>query len=169
MEKLISELEKKIEETEKKLKCAQMQPGNLVDLEECARLEKQLDELLQKQEAYWFIRSRVSEVRDGDRNTKYFHHKSSQRKQRNTIEGLYDENGEWQTKDELVEDIITKYYEQLFTSDSPREESCEEVLRCVDKVISHETNAELPRPFSREEIHITYCSETNASVQSNGT
>lgn len=40
-------------------------------------LEKQLDELHEKQEAYWYLRSRVAEVKDGDKNTQYFHHKAS--------------------------------------------------------------------------------------------
>lgn len=53
------------------------------------RLE-QLDDLHDKQEAHWFIRSRVSEIKDGDRNTKYFRHKASQRKKINEIKGIID-------------------------------------------------------------------------------
>lgn len=41
-------------------------------------LEEKLDDLLEKQEAYWYLRSRVAELKDGDKNTKYFHHKASQ-------------------------------------------------------------------------------------------
>lgn len=50
--------------------------------------EKKLDDLHSKHEAYWYLRLRVAEVRDGDRNMMYFHHKASQRKKRDYVKGL---------------------------------------------------------------------------------
>ncbi|KAK9988586.1 hypothetical protein SO802_028825 [Lithocarpus litseifolius] len=41
----------------------------------------------------WHQRSRHLWITDGDRNTSFFHQKASNRKQRNIIEGLCDENG----------------------------------------------------------------------------
>lgn len=38
----------------------------------CSALEIQLDDLNAKQEARWYLRSRVADTKDGDRNTKYF-------------------------------------------------------------------------------------------------
>ncbi|KAI5654966.1 hypothetical protein M9H77_32153 [Catharanthus roseus] len=54
-------------------------------------------EILQKQrglpsysnrlkDAYWKTRSCISRLKEGDRNTSYFHHKASQRKKKNTID-----------------------------------------------------------------------------------
>ncbi|KAL2895135.1 putative kinetochore protein NUF2 [Bienertia sinuspersici] len=45
---------------------------------ECVHFEQLLDDLNDKHEAYWYLRSQVAEVKDDDRNTKYFHHKVSQ-------------------------------------------------------------------------------------------
>lgn len=53
-------------------------------------LQVQLDDLLEKEEAYWFLRSRVTVIKDGDENMKYFYHKTSQRKRRDYIKGLFD-------------------------------------------------------------------------------
>ena len=43
-------------------------------------LSKQLDDLLLKQEIFWRERSWVSWLKYGDRNTKFFHSKASQRR-----------------------------------------------------------------------------------------
>lgn len=66
----------------------------------CSMLEKKLEDLCDKQEAYWYIRSRMAEIKEGDRNIKYFHHKASQRRKRNEIKGLFDSSGSWVIEDD---------------------------------------------------------------------
>lgn len=79
METKFDNLDKQSDDIEKDLKCGQ----NLISSEEtfklCALLKKQLDDLYEKQEAFWYLRSRVAEIKDGDRNVKYFHYKASQK------------------------------------------------------------------------------------------
>ncbi|XP_057247549.1 uncharacterized protein LOC130589924 [Beta vulgaris subsp. vulgaris] len=82
------DLKKKIEKVEKRLHEAQQEPISAASCAKCAEIELELDNLHAKNEAYWYLRSRVAEVKDGDRNTSYFHHKASQRKQRNYIQGF---------------------------------------------------------------------------------
>ena len=43
-----------------------------------AEVSKQLDDLLLKQEIFWRQRSRVLRLKYGDKNTKFFHSKTSQ-------------------------------------------------------------------------------------------
>lgn len=68
------------------------------------------------EEDYWHARARANELKDGDKNTSYFHHKASSRRRRNTIKGLEDDAGCWVTDPGQVEAIITNYFENILTS-----------------------------------------------------
>lgn len=137
------DLGKKIDDTEKALKAAQQLPVTPKFCEECNGLEKRLDDLHSKHEAYWYMRSRVAEVKDRDRNTKYFHHKASQRKSRNKILGLLDDEENWQEDEDKIEMIVTNYYNTLFSSSLPTDECYNVVLQHVPRVITSEHNAKL--------------------------
>lgn len=116
-------------------------------------LQSSLDDLLEKQEAFWFMRSRVSDIQNGEKNTKYFHHKVSQRKRKNCIHGLYDSSGVWREDVDDIEKIITDYYSSLFSSSSPSDESeMDVVLEAVSSKISVVMNRELSRDSSKEEV-----------------
>lgn len=56
-------------------------------------LSGKLDSLLNEEHAYWKQRAKVNWLKDGDRNTRYFHRKSSNRKTKNRLQGLFDVNG----------------------------------------------------------------------------
>ena len=60
---------------------------------EFLEVSKNLDDLLIKQEIYWAQRSRLSWLKHGDKNTKFFHAKASQRRRRNHIQRIKDRDG----------------------------------------------------------------------------
>lgn len=143
---------KQIEKLEGLLRSVQAEPFSEQVVEKRASLEKQLDEVYDAQEAFWYLCSRVSELKDGDRNTKYFHHKASSRKKKNKIKGLMNSNGEWCTEDRHMEHIVESYYRNMFTSNSSGGEASDEILQAVPEVISMEDNHLLTQPFSKDEI-----------------
>ena len=65
---------------------------------EFLEVSKKLDELLMKQEIFWAQRSRASWLQHGDKNTKVFHAKASQRRKRNHIQSIKDRDGNWATR-----------------------------------------------------------------------
>ncbi|XP_024178589.1 uncharacterized protein LOC112184556 [Rosa chinensis] len=60
------------------------------------QLSQRLNELMSLDEMYWRQRSRAIWLKDGDRNSRFFHKKASNRRQKNRIKGLFDVNGVWQ-------------------------------------------------------------------------
>ncbi|XP_058769166.1 uncharacterized protein LOC131643032 [Vicia villosa] len=81
------------------------------------RLEKHLQEklrdILKEEELMWFQRSRAKWLVDGDRNTKYYHIKTVQRR-RNKIVTVKDANGNWIEDDKQVQKLFLDHYKELF-------------------------------------------------------
>ena len=90
---------------------------------------KQLDDLLLKQEIFWCQRSRVSWLKYGDRNTKFFHSKASQRRRRNFIEGIKNANGDWVEEVEGVTDVASDYFMNIF-----KVGTCDRMEECLNTV-----------------------------------
>ena len=57
------------------------------------QLEKEINLLMDKEAKMWAQRSRVLWLKDGDKNTQFFHSKASQRRRTNYINGLFDDSG----------------------------------------------------------------------------
>ncbi|XP_074306100.1 uncharacterized protein LOC141641331 [Silene latifolia] len=75
--------------------------------------------LYKQEEQYWRQRSRALWLRKGDRNTKFFHSRAGERRRKNHIVGLIDEDGREHTGDEAVARVANDYFQELFTSSNP--------------------------------------------------
>ena len=86
---------------------------------------KKLDDLLLKQEIYWAQRSRVNWLKYEDKNIKIFHSKASQRRWRNFIKGVRDQQNNWVKEIEDITGVATNYFESIFeASDCSRMDEC---------------------------------------------
>ncbi|XP_074313541.1 uncharacterized protein LOC141648720 [Silene latifolia] len=89
------------------------------DVRERKRLVKDITNLIHQEEIFWRQRLRALWLKDGDRNTAYFHRKAGQRKKRNHIAKLIDEEGREYVGFEAVQGAAKGYFERLFKSGSP--------------------------------------------------
>lgn len=67
------------------LEKAWQKPSQVVDRKETRKLETQVNNMLIEEEMYWKQRSKTDWLREGDKNTKFFHSKASARKRKNKI------------------------------------------------------------------------------------
>ena len=86
----------------------------------------------------------------GDRNTKYFHSKASERRKKNTITGLMDENGNWCDSTESKAAVAVSYFEKLFSTSYPSRIS--KVTNTIPTRVTDEMNQWLIKEFTREEV-----------------
>ncbi|XP_024199901.1 uncharacterized protein LOC112203116 [Rosa chinensis] len=73
-------------------------------------LENKLSELLQREQLFWKQRAKVFWLSDGDMKTKFFHQRATNRRRKNTIKGLFDDDGNWCTDDKDLEHVVLSYF-----------------------------------------------------------
>ena len=84
---------------------------------------------------------------------KVFHSKASQRRKKNTISGIWDENGTWCDTNESIVAIAIAYFESLFTTSNPCRIS--EVIDSIPTKVTDEMNQGLITAFTKEEMVTT--------------
>lgn len=139
--------EKKLKSLMKKLERAKQ--GNLQndDGDDVRNIERQIQNLLIDEEVYWKQRSRADWLKEGDKNTKLFHHKVLTKKRKNKIKGVEDNNGRWIEDNEEVERRFCEYFQDLFTTSNPSQDKINADLQGMPPKINSELNNQLDRPF----------------------
>ncbi|TYG70857.1 hypothetical protein ES288_D05G347900v1 [Gossypium darwinii] len=77
-----------------------------------------LSHLYAKEEKYWAQRSRIKWLKEGDRNTRYFHVRATSRFKKNNIAKLKDSNGRWVTETKDICNVAREYFSSLFRSNT---------------------------------------------------
>ncbi|KAL4348306.1 hypothetical protein GQ457_17G007700 [Hibiscus cannabinus] len=126
--------------------------GTITDEAKTAFLEAKREHksLLDKDEAYWAQRARVTWLTQGDRNTAYFHARASGRRKKNRIRGLFGESGIWTDKQAEVAGVAMRYFSTFFSFSQPTPNST--LLSNIVHCISSDDNSSLLRPFTDVEI-----------------
>ncbi|XP_050229329.1 uncharacterized protein LOC126678474 [Mercurialis annua] len=81
------------------------------------KLSKDLEDTLYQEELLWIQKSRCDWVVDGDRNTAYFHRRTSTRRRKNKIWALKNEHGQLVDNPDTLKEMATEYYSKLFTKE----------------------------------------------------
>ncbi|CAA7014948.1 unnamed protein product [Microthlaspi erraticum] len=113
---------------------------------------KKLHEALKSEEVFWKQKSRVMWLREGDRNSKFFHAATKQRRARNRIARLKNEQGQLEETEEGIVAVATRYFRHLFETSNPEE--IELVLSKVKIIITDTMNEALTRPVTENEVKI---------------
>jgi len=90
---------------------------HLLKLEQ--RLRQELDQTLDQLALLWIQRARVEQIRDGDRNTKYYHLSTVIRQRYNRVSALLDGENRWCSNTNTIKQMIVDHFRALFSEDDP--------------------------------------------------
>ena len=89
-------------------------------------------------------------LKEGDRNTRYFHSRASHRQRRNALLAVWLDSSELSTDPGLIHTQFMNYYKELFTT-TPLED-VDVVLGGIEPSVMDKMNLRLTCPFSEHEI-----------------
>lgn len=115
------------------------------------KLRRELDDILHEEEMLWFQKSRMEAIKDGDRNTKFFHLATIIRRQRNKLLMLQNEENNWVNDPIEVKAMIVRYWQELFTEECPNYNINCFLPGCFPKMTDREFDL-LQRPYAECEV-----------------
>jgi hypothetical protein len=120
------------------------------DHREIHRASDHMQELLYKEEMLWLQRSRIAWLKEGDRNTRFFHQKAVWRARRNKIKKLRDDEGQWNDVPSTMERMASSYFKELFTRDPSLQAN--ELINLMQEKVTMQMNEDLCKDFTDDEI-----------------
>jgi hypothetical protein len=131
-------------------------------------LKEELEERKEHEEILWRQKSRVQWLKEGEKNTKFFHRSMVHRRYINRITQLEDAQGNpIRDHDKIVEEL-TNYYKYLLTEPiKDRTPTICKITRHIPSLVTHEQNEALTRPITQEEVDhkLKKCPQVNLQVQ----
>ena len=144
------QIPKKIQEKRKRLSILVQLDGDGQFGEEIKQVRKDINDLIDSEELYWCQRSKAHWLKEGDRNTKYFHARASERRKQNTILGIWDKFDSWCGDQYSIAGAAISYFEEIYTTSWPNQ--IKEVTNLIPVKVTEGMNLELTRSFTKEEV-----------------
>jgi hypothetical protein len=116
-------------------------------------IHSEMQKIWLKEETKAKQRSRDRDIKEGDRNTAYFHAVANQRRRKTLVHSLEGPNGPTSDLGDML-DIATSFYKDLFQKENRDGFSLADDFFSQDEKVSAEDNAMLDSPFTEEEVKI---------------
>jgi hypothetical protein len=130
---------------------AESRPLTPQEKESFSQASKELNDIWAMEEIKARPRARERDIKEGDRNTKYFHVVANQRKRKTIIHSIEGPVGAVENTEEIIR-VATDYYKGLFKYEPrPVLKIVEDFFREEDKMTAEENEA-LALEFTEEEV-----------------
>jgi len=113
---VLGDLEKNIKLAKKNQEACRKLEINRRNIAREEILKYKLEKLEARRELYWRQRAQTHWLKNGDRNTKFYHAFASERRRRNRIKKLVRDDGGIVEDEQEIHNLITNFYKDLFCS-----------------------------------------------------
>ncbi|XP_062232870.1 uncharacterized protein LOC133930222 [Phragmites australis] len=148
-DKKVGNVKRKLGKLRKRLGSLRQQ-GLLDGSNQIREVREKLDELLFREEIMWRQRSRTSWLKEGDRNTRYFHRKASWRARKNRVTKLKKQDGSSTSDAKEMKHIAQCFFQDLLSRDVTLDPG--PLLDMFSLKVDQEMNESLTKAFTDEEI-----------------
>ena len=147
---VVGNISKQIQEKRRSLNSLTMDDQHGSRGADINHLRKEINDLLDSKETIWRQRNKVHWYKEGDQNTKFSHTRASERRRKNTILELWNDNGEWCESKESITATAISYFENIYSTSFPT--GIDEITNVVPGRVTEEMNTELTQVFTRDEV-----------------
>ena len=111
--------------------------------------------LFRSEEILWKQKSRIGWLKEGERNTKFFHRTTIQRRMHNTITFIQNQAGERVENHVEIEEEFINHFQAVHQEPLiDRQSAIEKITQNVPKIITEEHNQLLLRPVLTQEVDL---------------
>jgi len=109
--------------------------------------------LCKQEEIFWKQKSRVQWLKEGERNTKFFHRSTIANRTHNRISSIKDKDGYIHQSHEETDAVSVKQFHDISKENlSGREPFIKDLIKHIPKMVSREDNYNLNRPIIEKEV-----------------
>jgi hypothetical protein len=120
------------------------------DIDNIHQLENSLDNFIKLEETWWAQRAKAHWLQHGDKNSKFFHYKASQRNIKNKINFITNQQGNKATDNKEIQSAFMDYFTSIFSSSNPT--NITESMAGVANRVTPKMHDLLNRDFSATEV-----------------
>ncbi|KAL0432445.1 UNVERIFIED_CONTAM: putative mitochondrial protein [Sesamum latifolium] len=120
--------------------------------QEIESTRNELERIAAHEEIVWRQRSKVLWLREGDRNTSFFHRKASHRFRTNSISKVHNSEGSWVTSDDGIKQCISAYFSTVYASNRPTLEDIAKGTEHLRTIVDASMQEDLLRTFTAAEV-----------------
>eukprot|EP00253_Pinus_taeda_P017254 PITA_17254 len=115
-----------------------------------------LKERRKQEEVLWRQKSRIKWLREGERNTKFFHQAMIKHRQRSRILSIKDKNGNRVVEQVEIEQVLIDHHKGILSEpQADRMQAIQEICSAIPRLVTEDQNKALMRAVTLEEIEET--------------
>eukprot|EP00253_Pinus_taeda_P007518 PITA_07518 len=121
--------------------------------EQVEKYHLEWEKLCKQEEIFWKQKPRVQWLKEGERNTKFFHRSTNANRTHNRISSIKNEDGQIQKTHEEIEAVLVKHFSGIAQEDIlVREPFIKYFTNHIPKLVTREENDNLNKTVTKKEV-----------------